>query len=215
MRIQGNDVTGLLRQAEQGLLRLVADAAGSGDYEAIERARAAAHGVRGLIARLEPPEAPRSRNGDRRFDGHASRPSGAGRSGREKEPKAGYPQFALDRGTLVKTGWSKKDRREYEHKTDAESFDRVVAAMASLAVESKGPHTAEDIADAVASDGHASMPIYKLYVALSFLRHVGLARQMGKEGYEIDRSVGASGKDALRGLMEHARMNGAASGGHR
>lgn len=213
MKTVTDAIVDVLARAESDLLGLVAESATRGDYEAIERSRLAAHGVRALLVQMRPLALPVGDNG------HATG-NAVSCSTRIDRPvvatkgKGGYPHFVVRGKTLIKTGWSKKHRCEYQHKTDRDSFDRVAACMAGMASGEQGPFTAERIADAVAADGHPSMPIYKLYVAMSLLKHSGVVRQIGREGYLFDPTVATQSAAIWRQLEAKNSPVSAGKRGH-
>jgi len=113
------------------------------------------------------------------------RQSGAHRarkvSGRTKHGRpAGYPRFERDGDRLVKIGWSKKKRGEYEHRAP-----RPVALALAEAVRSRDETVEPFVMEAIlpAIDQY---PSYQVYVALAWLRASGAIRRKGAGGYVAD-----------------------------
>lgn len=107
--------------------------------------------------------------------------------GQKPQPRATardkYPQFKRDGDKLVKIAWSKKDRREYEHRAPREAVMSVVRRLASEAL----PGTAFTMDRFVPfkDSGGTEMPSYQAYLTLAWLRNLGLVEERGKEGYSI------------------------------
>ena len=95
----------------------------------------------------------------------------------------GYPRFERQGDRLVKIAWSKKDRREYEHRAPvevvlriAELFERDAAAGKPFMMDALMPFkTSTD----------DEIPSYQAYLALAWLRSLGLVEARGKDGYAV------------------------------
>jgi hypothetical protein len=108
-------------------------------------------------------------------------------TGRRK-PAAEYPRFFRRGNELVKVGWSKKDRREYNHRAARE----VVAAVAA-AVRQAGARGRLFNGDALLplkdpANG-TNIPSYQVYVTLAWLVRLGALKQAGpRTGYTLIES---------------------------
>jgi hypothetical protein len=94
-----------------------------------------------------------------------------------------YPQFKRDGEKLVKVGWSKKDRREYEHRAPRAA----VFAVAKILCSSKKPREVFSMDEMLPfkGDGSEEIPSYQAYLALAWFRNIGAVEQRGKDGYAI------------------------------
>lgn len=89
-----------------------------------------------------------------------------------------YPRFEREANRLVKIGWSKKDRRVYEHKTP---FEAVLAVCEALQTK-KGKFVMDEILPL--KYGHNwDVPSYQAYLVLAWLRQLGLVVRNGNDGY--------------------------------
>ena len=94
-----------------------------------------------------------------------------------------YPRFERQGTTLVKVGWSKSDRKPYEHRAPKEA---VLAFAMKVAKVGRGGigFTMEDLLPVANEDG-AEFPSYQAYLALAWLRQIGVVWRKGKDGYVI------------------------------
>lgn len=96
--------------------------------------------------------------------------------------KKEYPQFVRESGELVKIGWSKKNREEYEHRAKPSVREAVVGRIGELGPE--GLFQVDDI-DPVADSSGSEVPSYQIYVCLAWLRWTGLVIKHGRQGYSV------------------------------
>lgn len=115
----------------------------------------------------------------------AKRPNSSKKSPPPKSPrsKKDYPFFTRDKDKLVKVGWSKKSREEYEHRTP---HDAVLSFVKRL-VEKVSPEevfTAEELMPVLNTDSD-EVPAYQVYLALKWFQHVGVIEKRGRDGYVL------------------------------
>jgi len=91
-----------------------------------------------------------------------------------------YPKFLRDGDRLIKLGWSKKDRREYEHKAPADVCKAICFRLAD-AVEGQ-VFRMEDFFPIANADGQ-EIPTYQSYLVLAWLRSLSLIERTAKDGY--------------------------------
>lgn len=97
-----------------------------------------------------------------------------------------YPQFRREKNeTLVKIGYSKSDRRKYEHRSPRELLDHLAIAVAELGSGDRLVTSESLLASNV--PGLAGVPTYQTYLCIAFLVHHGLLVRMGRSGYAISR----------------------------
>lgn len=107
-------------------------------------------------------------------------------------PRAGsrkdqYPRFLRERDRLVKVAWSKKERAPYEHRAPRDVVDALVEAIQKHKGENK-LFQASDILP-LKNRMHEEYPSYQSYLALNWLRDVGVIRKKGREGYVLRPSA--------------------------
>jgi hypothetical protein len=107
---------------------------------------------------------------------------------RSPRPKGDYPKFVRDDDRLIKIGWSKKNKEEYEHRVPREAIvafarhvDGKVDEGSKFDIESLLP--VPDMSD-------GEVPGYQVYVVFAWLRTLGVVEKVGRDGYVIrDKSV--------------------------
>lgn len=102
---------------------------------------------------------------------------------KSRPAKHGYPRFERDGDRLVKLGWSKKNRKEYEHRVPREALISFVRHL-SDAVPNGQIFEVESLLPVQDVTGQ-EIPAYQIYVALAWLRTAGAVKKIGKDGYVI------------------------------
>jgi hypothetical protein len=179
-----------LEDAEAAVREAGANAFRSGDDIAAGQARDIVAGLMALSLRLNrqmPDESPSDpvaslRQNVRSCGGKRKR------SKARKGKQANYPRFEVRNNNLIRIGWSKKDKSEYQHKTPREIFDRTVEAMQKLAQSGPGPFMAEKIFENTNSE-EGPVPSYQAYVVIGLLRDRQCVEQLGREGYMIPDDI--------------------------
>ncbi len=95
-----------------------------------------------------------------------------------------YPRFLREGDSLVKIGWSKKDRATYEHKAPQRILKLVLDRLLH-AGRSGRRFTTEDIIPLRDPDSGTDVPTYQVYLAIAWLRTMGLMVQHGRQGYSL------------------------------
>jgi hypothetical protein len=195
----GEEAKKVLQEAENALRDLIARGAKEQRYREIIRVANLADGV----ARLHRGEASSQTlqpNVSSTSSLLKSKKTGLATARKSRSARHGYPRFERDGNRLVKLGWSKKNKKEYEHRVPQEvviSFVRhlgdTVADGKIFDVESLLP--VQDVAG-------EEIPAYQVYVTLAWLRTMGVVEKMGKDGYVIrDTSLIDGGLDKLWGSV--------------
>ncbi|MCA9243669.1 MAG: hypothetical protein KDA32_06950 [Phycisphaerales bacterium] len=159
----------VLREAEKRLQQLLRSVATSGNYDTLARITEWARAVGEMTVRGQPP----ARSNLATIN---SRPS-------HRAAKA-YPQFFRSNSDLVKVAWSKKERAEYKHKAPY----RIIPALAKAILrrtETGRRFTTDQVFPLVNPDDRSETPSYQGYVALAWLKHLGLVKQSGRSGYSV------------------------------
>jgi hypothetical protein len=108
----------------------------------------------------------------------------------QRDPRqltAEFPHFARDGDKLVKIGWSKRDERVYEHRAPREIVLLTIAAI-STKVKSKDIFTMDQILP-LKDGAENEVPSYQAYLALAWLRSLGLVQRKGKQGYALAKQT--------------------------
>ncbi len=200
---------GILADAERRLRELVGSAAAAGAYDAVQRITDLARTLGTLAdearkprADERPPPDPRPAGDDdggsngwtqtvrRLADGPGVTPPERKASVRPRKhapAKGEYPKFSRRGDQLVKTGWSKKAREEYEHKAPRRVIDALTAAIARRSGNGKR-FTVEDLFPLKDPQDGSEFPGYQVYVALAWFKSAGLVKQHGRSGYTVRNS---------------------------
>lgn len=94
-----------------------------------------------------------------------------------------YPRFLRDGDRLVKVAWSKKERRPYEHRAPKAVVQKLLDAIKKNKGEGK-QFEAAGVLPLMTPAGE-EYPSYQSYLALSWLRHLGVVTRVGREGYVL------------------------------
>ena len=92
-----------------------------------------------------------------------------------------YPRFEKDGDKLVKIGWSKKHRDQYEHRAPRAAALTVVQHLASHAEDGQ-LFAIEDLLP-VQDIANGELPAYQVYLVLAWLRKTGVIEKKGRDGY--------------------------------
>lgn len=119
---------------------------------------------------------------------------------RSSRGKKRYPRFERDGYKLVKVGWSKKGREEYEHRAPRDVVAAFTRHLVSKVKRGKA-FVVEDLLPVPDSSG-GEIPSYQVYMTLRWLRHAGAVEKRGRDGYAlIDAQLDENGFDALWGRI--------------
>lgn len=159
----------ILAKCEADLRSLVSNAADNGDYDAVLRITSWAKQLSAMAT------------------GMANRPAtkeGGTRRSRKSVVFGAYPRFARRGDQLVKIGWSKREKSEYEHKAPLEA----VLVLARATTESGKDGRIFQINGLLQlsdpKDG-SEIPDYQVYLVIAWWRSAGLLDQHGRQGYSI------------------------------
>jgi len=103
-----------------------------------------------------------------------------------------YPQFLRDGDRLVKVAWSKKERGPYEHRAPRAVIQALVQAIQKNSGEGKLFQAAGVMP--LKNAMREKFPSYQSYLALSWLREVGVISKRGREGYMLKRRAASAEK---------------------
>lgn len=178
----------VLCDAEAALKRLIAEAAEHGEYSSVETLAQWASSL-GVLSQKERPAAQPCGTPAPAVSKSPAPPRAATRrkvSTKKTTPtrRRDYPVFAKSGDTLVKIGWSKSAKAEYQHKSP-----RAVAGLlaTSLALQAKAGTivSMDQVLPLKAEDG-SEIPDYQVYVSLAWFRQIGVIEQNGRQGYTVN-----------------------------
>ncbi len=105
---------------------------------------------------------------------------------RSRDKLGQYPRFVREGENLVKIGWSKSQRAEYEHK----SPKRLLVVLCESLTSANGRRIIMDkvlpLKDPVTG---AAFPDYQSYACLAWLKSAGLVTQHGRQGYSLPKGI--------------------------
>lgn len=177
----------ILRQTERRLAQFVGDAVSQSRYDEAVTLTMLTKAVAGLIDGT-------ATNGSSKteIETSDSLPSTSANKRRRRKArkrvsaKAGYPRFMAQGDSLIKIGWSKKSKAEYQHKAPWDVVYQV-ARSAAKAKANGSLVTFDDFTPLMDKDGN-EVPNYQVYLSLAWFRDSGLVDQEGRNGYKIDGS---------------------------
>ena len=179
-------VVAALRCCEEELRKLAAEAAAEGDYDTLARLGNTARTISEIGREWRTPLAQDNAESDATpvtREAAAPPPGGAVRTrlGRGAARHGTYPRFVRRGDELVKIGWSKSDRKEYQHRA---AHDLLVALRQALldAGKRRKLFTMDALDRQLSSSG---APGYQAYVWLAWIRAAGLVKQHGRQGYSV------------------------------
>ena len=160
----------VIQEAERQVRALLEQAAAASDYDAVvplaEIAKSLAH--------LRPPESTIEE----------TTPKVSPPVSRKRKGTGAYPRFTCSGEELVKIGWSKSAKSEYEHKAP-----RVVALRLADKLEAfrkNGEIFRMDRVLPLKLDSNASdLPDYQVYLCLAWFRDLGWVSKQGRNGYSV------------------------------
>lgn len=183
----------VLSKSEREVQEIIGDAASKADYAAVDAGRIAAIEISKLQTRLDVLRKQYKSSG------------GSATIQKEKRlsqvfKPSGYPKYEVRNDTLIRTGWSKKEKVEYTHCAPKEAFDSTVKVMEDLAKGKAGPITAEEIITTINDVESIVIPSYQIYVAIGMLRQKGYIKKLGRKGYEMPSDIASKAKKEWENL---------------
>jgi hypothetical protein len=186
-----NEAIKMLEVCEQNLRNLVAEAVQEGDYPGVLRITDWAKALASLVAEGRGGQ-PASINApsiaEAKSDGiNHSHPALAipAESRRARHLSDGYPKFFRRGDELVKVGWSKKERKEYNHRAPRDAINAAAASIRQVGAKGK-LFNGDALLPLKNPTNGTVVPDYQAYVALAWLKHLGIVEQRGRRaGYTL------------------------------
>jgi hypothetical protein len=101
----------------------------------------------------------------------------------QRTPSVRYPTFRRDGDKLVKIGWSKKSREEYEHRAPMQAVTSLLSTITKK-VGAGEYFRAPDVFPLVTDTGE-QLPDYQGYLVLKWLHGIGLIQKKGRDLYAL------------------------------
>jgi len=196
-------IISILTKCESDLREVIVEAAQEGDYRSVDIAKTAAVNVHNVKARVKNPAAKLETKPINDMSRHKRKKVS------RKSSRLRYPKFEVKNETLIRIGWSKKERSEYTHKTPRAAFNRTVKVMAALAQNGAGPFMAEQIIEQVNHMESETVPSYQVYVVIGLLRKTEYIKQIGREGYSIPTDITQKAESVWGNLLRPTRVSSA------
>jgi hypothetical protein len=111
----------------------------------------------------------------------ARRPAKAPPARHARRRAGAYPTYRRQGDSLVKVGWSKKSKQEYEHRAPREAIDGVLHA---LKARRRGAFSIEDLGE-IEGEGGRPAPSYQVYLVIGWLRSIDAVIRRGRSNYEL------------------------------
>jgi hypothetical protein len=190
-----------LKDCESRLQEILAKAAAAGDYEAVVQLTDWARAIR--IMQSDPTLLSLDLSGGKQKGTCSPNTSSNGRSfvttkiGKirnrnrsrvsRRSKRAQYPKFSRYKDELIKIGWSKKEKGEYQHKAPRKVVDALLSRVDQIGASGE-VFTTDDLFPLRGHD-HSYVPSYQAYLVLAWVKSLGLLSQHGRQGYTLN--VGA------------------------
>jgi hypothetical protein len=110
---------------------------------------------------------------------------------RSKKSKRTYPVFERTGDQIVKIGWSKVNRDEYEHRSPKGVALALLQKMQRLSGD-RELITMDDVLPLRLAGDETEVPPYQSYMCLAWLRSIAVVRQHGRQGYSLIETDKAS-----------------------
>lgn len=179
-----------LADAETALKRLISEAAERGDYSSVETMARWASTL-GVMCSEKQPLADQAHK--IATPSHAQQRASRAPASKRKAPsrtsghskRRTYPVFAKSGDVLVKIGWSKSSKSEYQHKSPQMAIKVLANSLTHRA--RNGAVVSMDRILPLRTDDGTEIPDYQAYVSLAWLRQIGAVKQNGRQGYTVKK----------------------------
>ena len=178
-----------IEDCERGLREIAAEALNLGEYDSAMVIMEWAKTISGVTAnrknKIEPSQEKSENRESKSADSDNSNDSEDNSETDSPAPKKRrkYPQFARQQNELIKFGWSKRARKEYQHRSPRTVLELLVGRIAEFGARRK-LFTADMILPLKDSAGN-EIPSYQAYLCLAWLRECRLVVAKGRQGYRV------------------------------
>jgi len=176
----------ILSAAEEQLRKVMSEAANKGDYSAVMQLTAWAQKLSELGETYETPTSGKAMK-VAIIDNHTQRTSGKSKKRVAKRGRSSnlYPKFYKRGENLIKVGWSKRLKKEYQHS----SPNRYLLLLGRKLGDIPGSNkliTMDDVFPIIDSSDESEVPGYQVYLCFAFLKKLELIRPHGRQGYSLE-----------------------------
>ena len=180
-----NDIDDRIAAIEEDLRTLAAISAKAGNWPVVRAASMAAESLESLKRgqEIENQESISSRKRKStssvlRKETHSKKMPAAQQSG------SIYPRFIREKDDLVKIGWSKREKEEYQHRAKDDSVFQVARAIEELANET-GTFNTDELFPVICLEDGSDVPSYQSYLILRWFRSLEIVEQRGRSEYIV------------------------------
>jgi len=181
----------ILIKCEIELRQLLSDAASSGAYESVVQLTKLAKEINKMIDPASESMLPEENlNEEKKISTHQKEnkeilSKRKKKKIRKKGINSQYPKFFTHKDNLVKVGWSKREKKEYQHKAPRFVIDNFVDMLQNVCKSGKLFST-DDLFPLTDVEQDIEIPSYQAYLCLGWLRNLGFVEQHGRQGYSIN-----------------------------
>lgn len=183
----------VLRTCERELRALVAESASKGDYSSVLQLTTLAQAIAELSIQAQSgsTESALSVEAPVRLNTVDAKPSAG--SPKRASSDVLYPKFFKKGDELVKVGWSKRERREYHHRAPMPVVAAVGRALKKVGAKGR-LFNGGDLLPLKNPEDSAEIPDYQAYVALAWMKNLGVVKQRGlRSGYTLNTNGAIDG----------------------
>jgi len=177
----------ILRDAETALRKVMQDGLREQRYKDVSEVAQLTDGVARLLG-SNPSVTPYSSTTPsgtlERAAPQSSRPKSSNPRTVKNQDKAKYPRFEREGDRLIKVGWSKKHREEYEHRAPRDAVAAFARHLAGTVPEGH-VFVVEDLMPVPGVNGDDEVPAYQVYLTLKWFQDVGAVEKKGRDGYVL------------------------------
>ncbi len=186
-----HEAESLLQKVEEELRGLMEQGIHAQEYANVSEVAKLAEGLSDLLRKPDERWADRGPRGRVR----TSEPAASRGSKSAKE----YPEFVRDGDRLVKIGWSKKKRQEYEHRAPKTAVCAFAQAL-SKRTKVDGPFDMDQLLPIADIEANRPIPDYQAYITLAWMCTTGAIVKKGRDRYVLMQDLATD--DALDALWE-------------
>lgn len=176
----------VLGNAEAELRRLIERSLGQRKYDEVTDLARLADAVSQVVS-LNNPEAPETQGSIPETASSAALVAPKLLTARRRQKGAsrttGFPRFEREGDWLIKIGWSKRERTEYEHRAPRHVIHVLIAAI--RAKRGEGSRFAAADIWPLKESARREIPSYQAYLALAWLRQEGIIIKEGRDKYSL------------------------------
>lgn len=182
----------IIQSAETQLRKLLADSAGASSYDELAFLVRLCSELEGLSKHPPIIDEKHVDNGTALKPAELKAAAGiapvttVGGPARRSRPKPEYPWFYRDGDALVKVGWSKSNKSEYEHRSPSPAIEATIEAVQGATTSSEQLFAMEEVLPNVRLPDGTEPPSYQPYLVMAWLRSCGLISTHGRSGYTVD-----------------------------